>query len=369
MGHEKKRKVLASEDTSFAQFIEALSEGILVYDNDTIVEVNTALLSMSGDSREDVIGQSILAWVTAKRCREVWQALHAGDTRDYAMPLYRRDGSSCSTIIRGKTIFHYGHLRHALIVCDVSAQKNLEEALHQAKAAAAETTRTKNEFIATMSHELRTPLNIVIGYTDLLLDDTFGELSPEQKNAVGHVRRSTVTLIDFVTSLLSLRSLTLGNLSLQPSVVLLVDVLNEVAEELAKYTQPPGVAYIQEIAEGLPSLCTDPEKLKDILRHVMGNAFKFTPEGHVRVSARPQGGGVLIQIADTGIGIPPESLATIFSPFVQGDSSDTRQYGGAGLGLHLVKQLLSSLAGTITVESTVGQGSTFSLWFPLNLSG
>lgn len=359
--------ILHESEIHFAQFIEALSEGIVIHDSGIIVDVNPAITTISGYAREELLGKPILDWVISQRCLITWQSIQAGDERQYEVTLPHRDGSSYPIAIRGRTIFHNGRMRQAIIVSDLSGQKSLEKEMLRAKLAAAEAKRSKNEFIATMSHELRTPLNIIIGYADLLLDNTFGEISLEQRSAVRHVRQSAVMLIDLVTSLLHLRSLELGHLSLQPSLVVLADVFNEVEEELTDIIQHSGATYTRDLSDVLPPLQTDVGRLKSILRNVLSNAFKFTPQGSVAVTGYPQAEGILLCVADTGIGIPPEKLTVIFSPFVQGDSSDTRRYGGAGLGLYLVQQFLQLLGGTIAVESTVGQGSRFSLWFPVNL--
>jgi len=358
---------LHESEIHFTQFIETLSEGIVIHDSGIIVDINPAITTISGYAREELLGKPILDWVISQRCLLTWQSIQAGDERRYEVVLPHRDGSPRPIVIRGKTTLHHGRRRQAIIVTDLSGQKSLEEELLHAKRAAVEAMRIKNEFIATMSHELRTPLNIIIGYADLLLDNTFGEISLEQRSAVRRVRRSTVMLIDLVTSLLHLRSLELGHLSLQPSLVVLADVLNEVEGELTDIIQHSGVTYTRDLSDVLPPLRTDVGKLKSILHNVLSNAFKFTPEGHVAVTGHPQAEGILLCIADTGIGIPPEKLTAIFAPFVQGDSSDTRRYGGAGLGLHLVQKFLQLIGGTIAVESTVGQGSRFSLWFPVNL--
>jgi PAS domain S-box-containing protein len=367
LNRQKLSEALRESDEGFSQFIDTLSEGVVFHDHGVIVDVNPAITTISGYAREELLGKPILDWVLSERCLTTWQAIQAGDERRHEATLPRRDGSTCLIVIRGKLIFHHGRMRQALIVSDLSERKSLEEELLRAKFAAVEASRIKNEFIATMSHELRTPLNILIGYTDLLLDNAFGVMSLEQRNAVGQMRRSTTMLIDLVTSLLHLRSLELGYLSLQPSLVVLADVLDEVEAELAELIQHTGVTYTRDLSDDIPPLHTDMGKFKSILRHVLSNAFKFTSEGLVTVTGRLQAEGILLCIADTGIGIPSEKLTAIFFPFVQGDSSDTRQYGGAGLGLHLVQQFLQLLGGTITVESTVGQGARFSLFFPVNL--
>jgi signal transduction histidine kinase len=122
--------------------------------------------------------------------------------------------------------------------------------------------------------------------------------------------------------------------------------------------------FIWKVEGELPPLHTDPGKLKVVLKNLIGNAVKFTKEGGITVEARRYSGGVEIAVSDTGIGIPPEAVESIFEPFRQADSSITHAHGGTGLGLHIVKRLLELLGGTVTVESEVGRGSTFRVWVP-----
>ena len=118
----------------------------------------------------------------------------------------------------------------------------------------------------------------------------------------------------------------------------------------------------------LPTIYTDPGKLKVVLKNLLSNAVKFTKEGSITVEAQAQGAGVVISVTDTGIGIPADAQAFIFEPFRQVDSSTTRPYSGSGLGLHIVRRLLELLGGTVTVESEVGRGSTFRVWVPTGRS-
>jgi signal transduction histidine kinase len=141
-------------------------------------------------------------------------------------------------------------------------------------------------------------------------------------------------------------------------------VLEELKAETQEVYQRSRLHFGWEGEVGLAPIRTDPEKLKVVLRNLIGNAVKFTPQGSITVKASPKRGGVEVSVTDTGVGIPPDAVAVIFEPFRQVDSSATRQYGGAGLGLHIVKRLLELLGGNIAVESEVGRGSTFRVWIP-----
>jgi signal transduction histidine kinase len=146
--------------------------------------------------------------------------------------------------------------------------------------------------------------------------------------------------------------------------VRVAELLQEVEAETVDVREQTGAVSVWRVEEGLPSLCTDPGKLKVVFKNLIGNAVKFTPHGSITVQAAAKGGGVEVSVTDTGIGIPAEALAAIFEPFHQVDGAAARQHSGVGLGLHIVKRLLELLGGTVTVESTVGQGSTFRVWLP-----
>jgi signal transduction histidine kinase len=154
-----------------------------------------------------------------------------------------------------------------------------------------------------------------------------------------------------------------GRLSVAVKEVQIPLVLKELEVEIQEVYQRSDLRFTWE-EEGCVPIRTDPEKLKVVLRNLIGNAVKFTPQGSITVKASPKSGGVEVRVTDTGIGIAPEAMAVIFEPFHQVENSATRQYGGAGLGLHIVKRLLELLGGTVAVESEVGRGSTFRIWVP-----
>ncbi|MBI3799243.1 MAG: MASE1 domain-containing protein [Deltaproteobacteria bacterium] len=257
----------------------------------------------------------------------------------------------------------------ALVVAAiVTARKRMEEELQQAKETAEVANHAKSEFLATMSHELRTPLSVVLGYTELLLEDTFGPLVKKQADALGRIDRSARELLDLVTAVLDLSRLEAGRLPLTRQETQVEDLLQEVQAETRRLQEHARLTFVWEIETGLPRLDTDSGKLKVVLRNLLGNAVKFTQEGCITVAARSHDGGVELSVTDTGIGIPREALGVIFEPFRQIEHSATRQYGGTGLGLHIVKRLLEMLGGVITVESEVGRGSTFRVWMPKSQS-
>ncbi|MGE0682094.1 MAG: ATP-binding protein [Candidatus Binatia bacterium] len=249
---------------------------------------------------------------------------------------------------------------------EIVERQRIEKELRHAKEAAESANRAKTEFLATMSHELRTPLHIIMGYTDLMMEGEFGAVREEQKDRLRRMKRSTYELLDLITAALDISRLEAGRLPIDIKEVQIAALLDELQEETQGLQEHSALDFVWQVEPDLPCIRTDLEKLKIVLKNLIGNAVKFTKEGSITIMARSRGGGIEISTADTGIGIPREELLTIFDPFQQGENSTEGLYKGAGLGLHIVKRMLTLLGGRIEVESDVGQGSTFRVWVPID---
>lgn len=222
----------------------------------------------------------------------------------------------------------------------------------------------KTDFVNTMSHELRTPLAVILGYSQLLLGDAFGPLQPEQVEALGRIERNAADLNALVNAVLDLSRLERGRLPVVARAVDPAEVMRAVEYEIGAPDLHPGVEFSWEVEPGLSPLYTDVRRLKVILKNVIDNAFKFTERGSIRVQVAGRDGHVEFAVADTGIGIAPTVLPTIFECFRQGHDFLTRSYGGVGLGLYVVQRLVNDLGGEIVVESEPGKGSTFRIRIP-----
>ncbi|MGE0826630.1 MAG: ATP-binding protein [Candidatus Binatia bacterium] len=224
--------------------------------------------------------------------------------------------------------------------------------------------RVKEDFVGTMSHELRTPLHILYGYTELLRDQSFGSLTPDQSDILTRIERNVRELSALINTTLDLSRLQSQRVPLAVQEVRIPELLRDLEVEVQQLPQKTEIAVIWEQTPDLPSLWTDVAKLKIILKNLLNNAVKFTEHGTVRVRVAKQGEGVAFSVEDTGPGIAPEVLPVIFEPFRQGGNFTTRKPGGVGLGLYIVQSLCAVLGGTVNVESEVGKGSTFTVWLP-----
>lgn len=234
--------------------------------------------------------------------------------------------------------------------------------LEQAESA----NRLKSDFLATVSHELRTPLQIILGYKDLLLEQTFGPLTPEQIDTLRRLERSAQGLLELINNTLQVGRLEAGQLPVDFKDVEVSPLIADLQNELWELLQQSGLQLECHLPPELPLITTDPNKLKVVIKNLIGNAIKFTEKGKITVTVQPKGEGLEIAVADSGAGISPEDLAVIFEAFRQGEQKVlTRRHGGVGLGLYIVKRMLELLGGNVSVESILGQGSTFHIWLPL----
>jgi PAS domain S-box-containing protein len=230
-------------------------------------------------------------------------------------------------------------------------------------------SRLKTEFLAAMSHELRTPLNVIIGYTSLMRERIYGELTNQQEDTLTRVHSTSQHLLQLINNILDLSKIEAGKMPLHIEEVDIRSLVDELSETILPMVRKRQLTFSATVDAGLPQLYTDSTKLKQVLLNLLSNAIKFTKDGTVCLIAEPQPEGrVRITVADTGIGIKPEHLTEIFEHFRQLDQSHTREYGGTGLGLTITQNLLMLLGGTIAVDSTFGSGSRFVVELPVRLT-
>jgi signal transduction histidine kinase len=261
-------------------------------------------------------------------------------------------------------------LLFALLYLDASHRRDLERQVRErtrdlthARDEAEGASRAKTAFLATVSHELRTPLNAIIGFSSVLLQDS---LSDEQRKQLVIVNRSGLQLLELIKEILDITSIEAGQLTITVEEVALATLLREQCDALHVQARETGLTLRLDASPELLMVRADRSRLRQVVRNLISNALKFTDEGGVVVRCLPFGKLARVEVEDTGIGIPPGQLATLFTPFQRANNPGARQRAGTGLGLAISRRLVEAMGGRIGVASHVGRGSLF--WFTVPLA-
>lgn len=337
-------------------FWNRASEQLYSYSRNDAIGRKIEELLAPPDQREEV-AESIDRWV------ETGKPIAAGEiikqrSDDKPVAVYSTRLATCNKS---------GEQEMYVVDIDLSELKRANEELVKAKQFAERANRAKSEFLANMSHEIRTPMNGVMGMTNLLLETGLNE---EQRDLAQTVLESTQELLAIIDELLDISRIEAGEVRLQMEPFSPRETVEKVVALFADRALGKGVNLTVAIHPDVPSkMMGDAGRIRQVLINLVGNALKFTDDGHIQIRMQVEqmdrGWNLLADVQDTGIGMGPELQEKVFEKFTQGDTSSTRQHGGAGLGLAITKQLVELMGGKISVSSEIGKGTTFAFNFAL----
>ena len=355
----------------FRLAVEASPVALLMANRDgRILMLNSRCLSLFGYAEAELIGKATEVLVPlrlrrkhpARRERLFSAPEQTGMRTDIELLAARKDGTEFPVRVGLK---HIETAEGQAVICgilDITDQKQALEAMRQAKEAAESSSRAKSSFLANMSHEIRTPMNGIIGMSQLLAQT---ELRSNQREYLQTVDESAHVLLRLLNDILDLSKIEAGKLELERVPFRLSECVVRASQMVSLRAAEKGLEVACRVAPEIPDhLMGDPGRLQQVLVNLLGNAVKFTEAGEIYVNVAAESissDSVRLQfsVRDTGIGIAPDKLEQIFSPFEQAESSTTRRFGGTGLGLTISRQLVEMMHGRMWLESEVGQGSTF----------
>jgi PAS domain S-box-containing protein len=346
--------------------------------NGTITYVNSKFSEVSGYSNEELIGANHRLVNSGTYDGFFWEEMYdtIKDGKVWHHPAIKNRRKDGSYYWVDTTIFPFMGIdgkpqSYIAIRTDVTKSKKAEVELLEAKEAAEQAVLAKAEFLASMSHEIRTPMNGVIGMLDLLSRQ---ELTKLQSEHVSIASSSAKSLLAIINDILDFSKIEAGKIDLEMIEFDIKKEMGDFAKSIAFTIKNKEVELLLDLSHLEYSyIYGDAGRLKQILNNLVGNAIKFTHSGNIIIRASLEGTGedtghLIISVEDSGIGIPPEKLATLFDAFTQADTSTTRKYGGTGLGLGIAKNLVELMGGELMIESSVGKGSKFSFYFEVELT-
>ena len=363
---------MSDRDKRFEAIFKGMHLAILVVDpqSEIITDANPAAQDLLARPLEALVGQRIaeIPLEDSLKLRELMQkASRQGEARSEALHCHGVDGQVRPVEIYAALLERPQRRLIMLTLRDLSAAKEAQMKLMQARDAAEFSNRAKSQFLANMSHELRTPLNAINGFARIMADGLFGPLENEKyEEYMQDIIDSGAHLLSIINDILDISKVEAGQMDLREEKTSLPEVVRAAVALVGNRAKQSELTLSTALDEALPSLWADPRALKQIALNLLSNAIKFTPRGgEIECGARLEAdGSVLLYVADTGVGIPEKDYETIFEPFSQLDHDLATEVEGTGLGLALCKQLAGLHGAEIGVISEVGKGTAVSVKFP-----
>ncbi|GAB3429380.1 PAS domain S-box protein [Giesbergeria sinuosa] len=364
-----------ARNAEFESTVRAIwrSQAVVEFDlQGRVLTANTNFLNLTGYSLAEIQGQHHRIFCTPSYVQDpsygaLWAQLAGGEIAAGEFLRLGKHGREVWIYATYNPIFDAEGQPFKIIkfATDLSLRRAMEQELRQAKERAEQAAAARSMFLANMSHEIRTPMNAIIGFTEALQDSPLNAVQRRHLGTVHHAARSMLRLLN---DILDTAKLEKGAVELELADFSLRELCAQILASLRITAQRKALALVLDYPDSVPDMLHgDALRVQQILVNLLGNALKSTEQGHVTLHVAYHEGVLALDVQDTGIGIAPDKLERIFDPFAQADASTTRRFGGTGLGTTISRQLSELMQGSISVTSTVGQGSTFCVRLPLPL--
>jgi len=362
--------LLREREERFRLITEEASDMISLHDVEgRCIFMSPAARTILGYDPDEMLGVTPYAFIVEEdfaafdRHRKSVAVAGVGGVSTVRVRMRHAEGGTKWIEVASRMTPHEDEMRIISVCRDASRQVSAEHALHEARAAAEAAARAKSSFLANMSHEIRTPMNGVVGFTDLLL---CSDLTPEQRRQTELIADSGRAMMRLLNDILDLSKVEAGQMKVASEPFDLAHALRACVKLVAPAAERKGLHFHCHFDDDLPQgVLGDGLRLRQIILNLLGNSTKFTQRGSITIRARRDGEGVLIEVADTGIGIAPDRQAAIFEQFVQAENTTAAKYGGTGLGLAISSQLARLMGGDLSLTSEIGVGTRFFLRLPL----
>ena len=363
---------LRESEERYRLLVDLLPDGVMVRAEGIVVFANDAMARILGiASPNDIVGRQEIDFIPPEDRDAILQRRrelrHSKATEVTETAYLRQDGSRIE-VERARAIIAWeGKTAYLTLARDITARKRVEKEIVRARYQAESANKVKSAFLANMSHELRTPLNAIIGFAEMITREAFGPVGRSQyRDYAGYIHGAGQHLLALINDILDLSKVEAGSEELQEERIEVSDLVQSAVMLVKGRAEKGNVHLASDIPDGLPMLCADIRKMKQILVNILSNGVKFTDAGG-RVTIKVRGSledGHLFQVSDTGRGMAPDDIPQALAPFGQVRSDPGHSFEGTGLGLTLTKRLVELHGGRFVLQSTVGVGTTVSLDFP-----
>jgi len=368
----EREQALQQSEHRYKTLLETATDAFFLHDLEgNFLDVNQQACRDLGYTQEALLQMSISdikVDYDPKEFPQLWVNLKRTENIQIESLYRRKDGTTFPVEVSLGIIQVGNEKLFSTLVRDVTERKQYEAALLAAKKAAEFSNRSKTEFLANMSHELRTPLNGIIGFSQIMENQMFGEMGNERYVEYAHdIHGAGRHLLDIINDIMDISRIESGDIEFNATQINLRDTVEICVRMLEDRAQIARTPISVEISPDIPEIMADETRLKQIFLNLLFNSVKFTHAGKITVSAKREEDSIIVQVTDTGEGIPKEDIHLVLKPFGQSRHSSRIAHEGVGLGLHLAKTFMEMHGGKLKLQSEVAKGTTVSLYFPTSL--